>query len=283
MADNYLENKMEQHRLGSDVRHYRPRLSPTGQKPGTLTMKFPPRRVFVTGGATGIGKAIVTTFRNAGCQVAFCDIDQQAGNRTAQATGARFYHTDVADSRALENCMQAITKLWGDIDIIVNNAGISEFKPLEECSTDDFCRVIAVNLLPVFTTARFIARHRDTLEPSNPYGRIINIASTRALMSESGTEAYSASKGGIVALTHALMMSLADRHITVNCISPGWIETGDYDNLTQADHDQHPSRRVGMPDDIARMCVWLAMEENGFINGENIIIDGGMTRRMQYI
>ena len=283
MADNYLENKMEQHRLGSDVRHYRPRLSPTGQKPGTLTIKFPPRRVFVTGGAAGIGKAIVAAFRNAGCQVAFCDIDQQAGNRTAQATGARFYHTDVADSSALENCLQAITQLWGDIDIIVNNAGIAEFKPLEECTTDDFCRVMSVNLLPVFTTARFIARHRDALEQPNPYGRIINIASTRALMSESGTEAYSASKGGIVALTHALMMSLADRHITVNCISPGWIETGDYDNLTQADHDQHPSRRVGMPDDIARMCVWLAMEENSFINGENIVIDGGMTRRMQYI
>jgi NAD(P)-dependent dehydrogenase (short-subunit alcohol dehydrogenase family) len=111
-------------------------------------------------------------------------------------------------------------------------------------------------------------------------GSIVNIASTRAFMSEPGSEAYAASKGGIVALTHALAASLAPDKIRVNCISPGWIETRDYESLREADHKQHFSGRVGKPNDIARACLYLAAPGNEFINGENIIIDGGMTRRM---
>ena len=102
-------------------------------------------------------------------------------------------------------------------------------------------------------------------------------------MSEAGTEAYSASKGGIFSLTHALAVSLSKYHITVNSISPGWIENYHYDTLTEADHRQHPSLRVGKPDDIARMCLFLCNEKNDFINGENITIDGGMTRKMIYV
>ena len=102
-------------------------------------------------------------------------------------------------------------------------------------------------------------------------------------MSEPGTEAYAASKGGIYSLTHALALSLADLHITVNCISPGWIENYAYDSLREEDHRQHPSQRVGKPEDIARMCVFLCQEENDFINGESITIDGGMTKKMIYI
>ena len=117
---------------------------------------------------------------------------------------------------------------------------------------------------------------------SNGGGVIINIASTRALMSEPDSEAYAASKGGIVALTHALAASLAPDRIRVNCISPGWIETGDYSQLREEDHHQHLSGRVGRPDDIARACLFLSSSENDFINGENIVIDGGMTRRMIY-
>lgn len=115
------------------------------------------------------------------------------------------------------------------------------------------------------------------------YGRIINISSTRYLMSEPGSEGYAASKGGIYALTHALAISLSPYHITVNSISPGWIQTHNYDSLTDKDHHQHPSGRVGKPEDIARTCLFLCEDKNDFINGENITVDGGMTKKMIYL
>ncbi len=281
MADNYLEKKMEEHR-GPHRPAYRPKTTPSGARPGTVCFKFPPRRVFVTGGASGIGASIVKAFRDAGCRVAFCDTDRKAGNATAQSTGAQYYPADVADVDALESCMGRIIDSWGDIDIIVNNAGISRFTPLAETSPAEFDRIMAVNLRPVFVTARYLSIHRSQLPERNTYGRIINICSTRFKQSEPGTEAYSASKGGIMSLTHALMASLSPLGITVNAISPGWIATKDYSDLSDADHTQHPSGRVGTPDDIARMCLFLAMPGNDFINGENIIIDGGMTRKMIY-
>ena len=281
MADNYLEKKMEEH-ISGRKQAYRPRVTPSGNRPGTISVKFPPRRVFVTGGASGIGASIVKAFCDAGCRVAFCDIDSRAGNATAQRTGAQFHPVDVADAEALDKCLTRIIEAWGDIDIIVNNVGISRFTPLTETSIADFDRTLAVNLRPAFVTSRRLAIHRSALPEPKAYGRIINICSTRHLQSEPGTEAYSASKGGIMSLTHALMASLAPLGITVNAISPGWIATSGLDLLTQADHAQHPSGRVGTPEDIARMCLFLSMPENDFINGENIVIDGGMTRKMIY-
>lgn len=283
MADNYLENKMYEHRRNTQLRSYHPKLTPTGQKAGYINIKFPSKRVFVTGGASGIGKAIVKAFCDAGCRVAFCDTDTKAGNLTAQATSSRFIPADVADADALESCLEKIVDAWGDIDIIINNAGIFSQTPLTECTLQQFDRIMTVNLRPAFITARFLARFRHKQHTTDTYGRIINIASTRAMMSEPGTEPYSASKGAIIALTHALMQSLSEYSITVNCISPGWIHTGTDNGLTEADHRQHPSKRVGTPGDIARACLWLSLEENNFINGENIVIDGGMTRKMQYI
>ena len=150
-------------------------------------------------------------------------------------------------------------------------------------SVEEFDRSLQINLRPAFITSRMLAIHRENQQEKNPYGRIINLCSTRYLMSEPGTEAYAASKGGIYSLTHALAISLAKYHITVNSISPGWIENYHYDTLTEADHLQHPSLRVGNPDDIARMCLFLCDEKNDFINGENIVIDGGMTRKMMYV
>lgn len=280
MADNYLEKKFEEHQAKKTAP--RRAFRPAAPKAGTLSVKFPPRRVFVTGGAHGIGRAIVGAFCNAGCKVAFCDCDEKAGQATAEALGAQFLPADVADAAALERCMERIFRNWGDIDILVNNAGISAFKPLTETDTDDFDKVISTNLRPAFITARCLARHRRGLPLPNGYGRIINICSTRYLMSEPGTECYAASKGGIYALTHALAMSLADLHITVNSISPGWIQTEDYGLLKASDHRQHPSRRVGRPEDIARMCLFICQPENDFIDGENITIDGGMTKKMIY-
>ena len=282
MADNYLERKMEDYRSGKSGGSKTKRVSTTA-KSGNINVKFPPRRVFVTGGASGIGKAIVEAFRKADCRVAFCDIDTKAGNATAQATGAQFHPVDVRDADALEACMTRLLEAWGDIDVIVNNVGVSGFVPLIESKIEDFDNVLASNLRPVFVTSRRLAIHRAKNGGTPAYGRIINLCSTRHLQSEAGTEGYAASKGGIASLTHSLMMSLAPFGITVNCISPGWIENSQYPALNDADHLQHPSRRVGKPEDIARMCVFLAMPENDFINGENIVIDGGMTRKMIYL
>lgn len=282
MADNYLERKMEEYRSGKSqqrvVKH-----TPSGAKPGTINIKFPSRRVFVTGGAKGIGRSIVEAFRNADCRVAFCDNDRKAGTATAQATGAQFYPVDVTDANALDACVERIIKAWADIDVIVNNVGVGNFAPLTETSIDDFDKVLATNLRPVFVTSRRLAIHRQSLAEKPTYGRIINLCSTRYRMSEPGTEGYAASKGGVDALTHSLMASLAPLHITVNAISPGWIENYNYDTLTEANHLQHPSQRVGKPEDIARTCLFLAHPDNDFINGENIVIDGGMTRKMIYV
>ena len=279
MADNYLEKKMEEHRQGTPARR-RPGISPAGRRRGEVVYNLGERTVFVTGGASGIGRAIVKAFCDAGCNVAFCDKDVKAGNATAQHTGSRFYPLDVTNADALKGAMTDFAQRRGIIDIVVNNVGIGDFKPLASLTLDDFDRVMATNVKPLIITSQFLAAQRaDT--PAD-YGRIINIASTRAAMSEAGTEAYSASKGAIVSLTHALMMSLAPLRITVNCISPGWIETGDRTALRDIDHDFHPSRRVGTPEDIARMCLWLALPDNDFVNGENITIDGGVTRKMIY-
>ena len=131
MADNYLEKKMDEHVRG--VRpSYRPKITPSGNRPGVMSVKFPPRRVFVTGGASGIGASIVKAFCDAGCRVAFCDIDVKGGNATAQRTGSQFHPVDVADAAALEACMDRLLSSWGDIDVVVNNVGVSRFTPLTE-------------------------------------------------------------------------------------------------------------------------------------------------------
>ncbi|MDE6494707.1 MAG: SDR family oxidoreductase [Duncaniella sp.] len=283
MADNYLENKMEEYRAGKlGRRSPRPVVSPQ-RREGELVVKYPRLRVYVTGGADGIGREIVKSFREIDCRVAFCDINTKAGTALAQDCGARFYPLDVSDSAALERSLADVAGAWGDIDVIVNNVGVGDFKPLPTLAIDALPRVIDTNLRPVMLTARFIARHRQAMTEANPFGgRIVNICSTRCMMSEAGTEAYSATKGAVASLTHALMMSLAPLRITVNAISPGWIEVKDYDSLRPVDHECHPSRRVGRPGDVARLCRFLCHPDNDFVNGVNIPVDGGMTRCMIY-
>ena len=239
------------------------------------------RRVFVTGGAHGIGKSIVGTFANRGDKVAFCDIDAAQGEAVAAQTGATFYKVDVTDAAQLEGGMQQVFDAWGDIDVLVNNVGIGMFKPLTEVSVEEFDRVISTNLRSAFITARMLARHRQD-NGITAYGRIVNLCSTRYLQSEAGTEGYSASKGGIYSLTHALAVSLAPMHITVNAIAPGWIHVREDEVLRPEDHAFHPSGRVGMPEDIARMCLFLCEPENDFINGQALTVDGGATVKMVY-
>ncbi len=240
------------------------------------------KTIFITGGASGIGRGLVEHFAAAGATVAFCDIDEAQGAITAERTGAIFYNTDVCNDERLTEALEDITSKFGGIDVIVNNAGISKFTPITEIEIEEFDKIIATNLRPVFVTSRFMARSRNTVEGRRKYGRIINIASTRHLQSEPHSEGYAATKGGIVSLTHALAISLSEYNITVNCISPGWIDTGHYGG-SDADKRQHPSGRVGTPSDIARMCEFLCREQNDFINGENITLDGGMTKKMIYL
>ena len=294
MADNYIEKQQELYEARKaawkQAQKYGKKKSttvhPTESASCTpMTSKSSPskRRVFITGGAEGIGKAIVEAFCLSGDQVAFCDINEIAGQETAKATGSIFHKVDVSDKDALESCMQRILSEWNDIDIIVNNVGISQFSSITETSVEDFDKILSINLRPVFITSRLLAIHRKEQSSPNPYGRIINICSTRYLMSEPGSEGYAASKGGIYSLTHALALSLSEWNITVNSIAPGWVQTHDYDQLRPEDHSQHPSRRVGKPEDIARMCLFFCEENNDFINGENITIDGGMTKKMIYL
>ena len=294
MADNYIERQQEQYEARKAAwkqaqKYGKKKTGTTHQVRTGQADKIPSdanrrkRRVLVTGGAEGIGKAIVKAFSQADCLVAFCDTNDASGQQTAKETGSIFHKVDVSNKESLENCVLQILKEWGDLDIIINNVGISNFSPITETSIEDFDKILSVNLRPVFITSRLLAIHRKALSFPNPYGRIINICSTRYLMSEPGSEGYAASKGGIYSLTHALASSLSEWHITVNSIAPGWIQTHDYNQLRPEDHSQHPSRRVGKPEDIARMCLFLCEENNDFINGENITIDGGMTKKMIYV
>lgn len=242
------------------------------------------KRVFITGGAKGIGAAIVSAFCKMGARVAFCDTDEKAAVRLCDLMPSyvQFFQADASDEKALQEVMNRLINMWGDVDVIVNNVGISEFTPLIETSIEQFDKILSTNLRPVFITSRALAIHRNNEEGKRRYGRIINIASSRYLQSEPGSEGYAASKGGIVSLTHALALSFSDYNITVNSISPGWIQNEDYRLLKPSDHKQHPSGRVGQPSDIANACIFLSAPENDFINGQNITIDGGMTKKMIY-
>lgn len=235
----------------------------------------------VTGAARGIGLETARTFALAGYTVVLADKDE-AGGILAQeqiiAGGGKalFIATDVSLPPMIDLLFSKIKSDIGRLDVLVNNAGFGIWKSPAELTVDEWDAVINTNLRGAFLCSRAAAG----IMSGNGGGAIINIASTRALMSEENSEAYAASKGGITALTHALAASLAKHRIRVNCISPGWIETGDYSKLREKDHLQHFSQRVGMPSDIARACLFIA--ENDFINGENLVIDGGMTRRMIY-
>lgn len=240
------------------------------------------KRVFVTGGAHGIGRGIVEAFCKAGATVAFCDIDQPMGEQTAATTNASFFEVDVTDKKALENCMQTLFQQWGDIDILINNVGIGQFTPITEMTVEGFEHILDVNLRSVFVTSRQMALHREKQHDRNPYGRIVNICSTRYLQSEAGTEAYSASKGGVYSLTHALAASLTKYRITVNCIAPGWIHVREDEVIRPEDEDFHLSRRVGRPEDIANICLFLCQDGNDFINGQCITADGGVSKKMIY-
>jgi len=239
--------------------------------------------VLVTGGANGIGWEISRAFLAAGACVIVADIDPLAGRDFVEASKrqqlpAVFFEIDLREAAAIKAMFAEIIKEYERVDILINNAGRGCFKPLLELGVEEWDSILQLNLRAAFVASQEFARYHISGSP----GRIINIASTRYLMSEPGGEAYAASKGGLVSLTHALAVSLGKEKITVNAISPGWIETKVYDALSVTDHAQHPAGRVGRPEDIARACLFLADPASDFITGENIVIDGGMTKKMIY-
>ncbi|WP_455661091.1 SDR family NAD(P)-dependent oxidoreductase [Pradoshia sp.] len=244
-------------------------------------MEYKDSVVLVTGAANGIGREIAKQYGEQGASVIIVDQDGKGGEEAvaslkASGLNARFIEGDVGAEDTALHVMDMIREQYGRLDILINNAGVSAFIPLLEMTTEQWDWIIQSNLRSVFLFAR------EGSKLMREKGCIINIASTRAFQSEPDSEAYAATKGGIIALTHALSASLAERKIRVNSISPGWIETKEYDQLREADHEQHFSKRVGRPGDIARLCLFLSDSRNDFINGENIIVDGGMTKKMIY-
>ena len=246
------------------------------------------KAALVTGGGQGIGKAIARRLLDGGWRVAIAEIDEEAGRETAAELSPAgeiiFFPCDVAEEEPVRAAVEGAVARFGGLSALVNNAGIGFEGPPEYLALDAWRRVIGVNLTGAFLCAKHAAAHLQAAR-----GAIVNIASTRALMSEAHREAYSASKGGIVALTHSLAVSLGPG-VRVNCISPGWIDTSEWKKksrrgparLTPEDHAQHPAGRVGRPEDVAALAAYLLSPEAGFITGANFVVDGGMTRKMIY-
>ena len=218
--------------------------------------------IVITGGAGGIGKTLAEEFRKAGGHV--CVIDCVPGDH---------FVGDIGDKAVLEEFADSVIREYGRVDVLVNNAP-PLFMGIDQCSYEDFQRSLAIGVTAPFYLAKLFAPH------FSPGASIINISSSRDRMSQPQTESYTAAKGGISALTHALAVSFAGR-VRVNSVSPGWIDT-DFTVYEGPDAAQQPVGRVGDPMDVANLVLFLASDKAGFITGENICIDGGQTRLMIY-
>lgn len=242
----------------------------------------------ITGGGQGIGKAVAQRLLSAGTTVVIAEIDEEAAREVeseyADLGTVLYVPANVTDEASVKNLMETTINTFGRIDVLMNNAGIAANRPIANLSLEEWNRVITTNLTGTFLCSKHAAPHL-----ARQSGSIINMASTRTLMSEPDTEAYSASKGGIAALTHSLAISLGP-NVRVNCISPGWIEVSPWKKkqfrkmpgITEAEGRQHPVGRVGTPEDIASLVCYLISPEAGFITGANFVVDGGMTRKMIY-
>lgn len=226
-------------------------------------MEYKDKVVIVTGGAQGIGKCIAEEFRKQEALVEVIDKQEGQGH----------FVGDLSNKYAIEEFTKLVIEKYGKVDFIVNNA-LPLMKGIDECSYEEFEYALKVGVTAPFYMVKLLKDH--LAEGAS----IVNISSSRDRMSQPQTESYTAAKGGIAALTHALAVSLAGK-ARVNSISPGWIDT-DYKVYEGPDAYQQPAGRVGNPLDIANMVLFLCSEKAGFITGENICIDGGMTRQMIY-
>ena len=228
------------------------------------------RVALVTGGSNGIGRGIARRLAADGWHVVTADTEARGPEEAA-----RHVQADISDEAAVRQLVEGIAGEEARLDGLVANAGIMIRKPLRELRLEEWSRVLATNL----TSTYLLARAAESLLRTAK-GAIVTIASTRAHQSEPDTESYSATKGGLVALTHALAISLGP-DVRANVVSPGWINVSD-EKLSARDHAQHPVGRVGQPADIAALVAWLLSPESGFVTGAEFISDGGMTRKMIY-
>ncbi|MCW0482921.1 SDR family oxidoreductase [Gaoshiqia sediminis] len=245
------------------------------------------RNIVVTGGGQGVGRMITRLLLEKGFRVTVLEVDEEAIRELKEifpSENLLVVETDVSSEIQVKTALEFAVETFGRIDGLVNNAMVQIDKPITELQVAEWERVLAINLTGPFLCAKYAAG-----ELRQNKGSIINLCSTRALQSEPNTEAYSASKGGLLALTHALAMSLAP-DVRVNAISPGWIEVSALKkksqqrpvHLSAEDHAQHPAGRVGRAEDIANMVLFLLQPENDFITAQNFVIDGGMTKKMIY-
>lgn len=248
-------------------------------------MRFQNRVCLITGGAQGIGRGIAEAFHTEGAKVAFMDLDREAGLALqVKLPGSWFSHGDAADEADLERFVSGGIQRFGAVHYLINNACVGAGGILSDCDSKAFDRCIDIGLRAPYLLSRLCLPHFEA-----GMSCIINIASTRGFMSEPDSEAYTAAKGGILALTRALAVSLGPE-VRVNSISPGWIETGLHRKSTdlrdihhkESDKLQHPAGRVGVPQDIAAACLYLCSDEATFITGQNLTVDGGMSTRMVY-
>lgn len=240
--------------------------------------------VLITGAGAGIGRALAIAYAQQGALPILVDKNEEGLEQTGlllEEAGfdSLSFTTDLSKPEEIIKLMQDIDTVVGRLDIVINNAGFGIWKSPYEISIDEWDSVVNTNLRGTFVCSREAAK---LMRKNNGGGSIVNISSTRAMMSEPNSESYAASKGGILSLTHAMAVSLGSDRITVNAICPGWIETGDYSKLRPEDHAQHPSKRVGKPEDVARASLYLTDPQNDFITGTHITLDGGMTRKMIY-
>jgi NAD(P)-dependent dehydrogenase (short-subunit alcohol dehydrogenase family) len=233
----------------------------------------------VTGGAKGIGRAVARHLLAAGWRVGVVDLPGSGLHHVypPRHRNVLGVEGDVGDEASVADTVEALLHRFGRLDGVVSNAGFMIRKPIRRLTLGEWHHVIDTNLTATFLLARAAEKPLRKAR-----GAIVTIASTRALMSEPNTESYAASKGGLLALTHALAVSLGP-DVRVNCVSPGWIATKNYGALRRKDHTQHPVGRVGKPEDIAEIVAWLLDgHRSGFVTGANFVVDGGMTRKMIY-
>ncbi len=230
--------------------------------------RFKDKTAVITGGSNGIGRCIAKAFSCEGAKIAVIDKDIKS------APCDLFFHGDIAEEETLKAFADEVIARFGTVDYLINNACLSRKGILSGCGYDDFLYVQRAGVAAPYMLTKLL------LPYFNPGASIVNISSTRAGQSQPDTESYTAAKGGISALTHALAVSLSGR-ARVNSVSPGWIDTTG-GSFEAEDHAQHPAGRVGCPEDIARVVLFLCSEDSGFITGENITVDGGMTKLMVY-
>jgi len=230
-------------------------------------MVFKDKVVVVTGGSNGIGKGIVDAFSNEGAKVIVIDKEKQ------NVKCDYYFRGDISKKEVLIEFSEKVIGNYEKIDILINNACLNKGGILSECSYDDFNYVFKTGVTAPYMLSKLFKDHFN-------HSSIVNISSTRGVMSQQDTESYSVAKGGINSLTHALAVSLSGI-ARVNAISPGWIDTSDIE-WSENDKKQHLVQRIGQVEDVVNLVMFLCSEKSGFITGENIVLDGGMTKTMIY-